>query len=220
MHAEALDYQQLKSGDRLEGFVGNFNILTQIIALGTNFIIPAIYVGYGLTDNYDVLFDPAVRTPIFRVLSILAAFGGIACSVPYLWWDMTKEKHAAIIEELKQRAIAQNIEDGEANASFLSSDESADDLWHDEVDENGKSVVEEEKELEKAIEQQVEAEENKAVTQEVAVEEAPEVEGNEDVVIEVANAPEEDEVEAVEDEFKGTELGAKEENKKDEEEDK
>lgn len=64
MNADALDYQQYKTGDRYEGMSGNLGMIGQIIALGTGFIIPAIYEINGLLDDYDILYDPALRAPL------------------------------------------------------------------------------------------------------------------------------------------------------------
>ncbi len=185
MNAEALDYQQWKTGDRLEGFSGNFGIIVQCVALGTNFIIPAIYSYYGLSDNYDVLYDPAIRNPMFTALSILALVGALVCCIPYLFWDLNEKRHGQIIEDLKVRAIEANREAGLDDGSFLSSDETFEDLYQDElttdIDGNAISVAEEvEEKIEEEIEEDSQAEQHteevveavEEVTEE-AVEEAP-----------------------------------------------
>ena len=112
MGAEALDYQQWKTGDRLEGFSQNFGIITGIIAIGTNYIVPTILENLGLLQNYDVLFNPEIREPIFRALAYTSIAGAIACCIPFLFWDMTEKKHAQMIEDLKQRALEQDKEAG------------------------------------------------------------------------------------------------------------
>ncbi|MDE5616738.1 MAG: MFS transporter [Clostridia bacterium] len=72
MNADALDYQQYATGDRYEGMSGNLGMIGQIIALGTGFIIPAVYETNGLLDDYDILFDPIIREPLFRTLAIIS----------------------------------------------------------------------------------------------------------------------------------------------------
>lgn len=114
MNGEALDYQQWKTGDRLEGFAGNFFIIVTAIQLGLNFVAPALQEFYGLTDNYDVLFDPEVRSNIFRVMAIIGIVGSIISLIPYIFWDLSEKKHKAIIEDLKARAIEEDREDGVA----------------------------------------------------------------------------------------------------------
>lgn len=140
MNADSLDYQQWKTGDRYEGMTGNLSMIGQLIAMGTNFIIPAIYEMYGVIDDYDILYDAAVREPMFRTLAIVAAVGGLLCAIPFIFWDLSEKKHSAIIEDLKVRAEAQNIKDGCAEASVLSSGEM---LAGDESEELQEKVMNE-----------------------------------------------------------------------------
>ena len=125
MNADALDWQQYKTGDRYEGVSGNLGMIGQAIAMGTGLVIPAIQEAYGIgvRGDYEMLYDAAVRAPMFRTLAILAAVCSAACAIPFFFWDLSEKKHRAIIEELKVRAEAQNIADGHAGESVLSSGE-------------------------------------------------------------------------------------------------
>lgn len=125
MNADALDWQQYKTGDRYEGVSGNLGMIGQAIAMGTGLVIPAIQEAYGIGvgGDYEMLYDAAVRAPMFRTLAILAAVCSAACAIPFFFWDLSEKKHRAIIEELKVRAEAQNIADGHAGESVLSSGE-------------------------------------------------------------------------------------------------
>ncbi|MDE7191138.1 MAG: MFS transporter [Clostridia bacterium] len=126
MNADALDYQQYATGDRFEGMSGNLGMIGQIIALGTGFIIPAIYEVNGLLDDYDILYDPVVRNPLFRTLAIIATIFGVLCAVPFFFWDLSEKKHKKMIEELKERAARENILNGYEHESVLSSGENFD----------------------------------------------------------------------------------------------
>lgn len=112
MNADTLDYQQWKSGDRLEGFAGNFSMIGSVLGMGTGLVIPAIYQMYGLIDNYDVLYDPSIRTPMYKMLIIISAIGTIFVTLPYIFYDLSEKKHKLIIADLKERALEQNKEDG------------------------------------------------------------------------------------------------------------
>ena len=71
---------------------------------------------------------------MFRSLAILAAIGSIMVTLPYLFWDLTEKKHGEIIEVLKQRAIEENKAAGYGeDASFLSSNETIEELYEEEV---------------------------------------------------------------------------------------
>lgn len=126
MNADALDYQQYATGDRFEGMSGNLGMIGQLLALGTGFIIPAIYEVNGLLDDYDILYDPIVREPLFRSLAIVAAVFSFMCAVPFFFWDLSEKKHKKMIEELKERAAKENVLNGYEHESVLSSGENFD----------------------------------------------------------------------------------------------
>ena len=150
MNADALDYQQYATGDRFEGMSGNLGMIGQIIALGTGFIIPAIYEVNGLLDDYDILYDPVVRNPLFRTLAIIATIFGVLCAVPFFFWDLSEKKHKKMIEELKERAARENILNGYEHESVLSLGENFDGTDSLQVEEayqkDGESDVEAEAE--------------------------------------------------------------------------
>ena len=132
MNADALDYQQWKTGDRYEGISGNLGMIGQAIALGTNFVIPVVQEQMGIIDDYDLLFDPAIRDPLFSALAVVAAIGGLGVAIPYFFWDLSEKKHCAIIEDLKLRAERQNVSDGFEDASILSSGEVSESVLSEE----------------------------------------------------------------------------------------
>lgn len=123
MSADALDYQQWKTGDRLEGFSQNFAIINSLVAMGTNYIIPFINEYFGLINDYDVLYDESIRSPMFSALAALAVAGALLHAAPYLFWKMTEKDQANMIEDLKRRAREQNELDGYVGESILSSHE-------------------------------------------------------------------------------------------------
>jgi Na+/melibiose symporter-like transporter len=109
MPADALDAQQLKTGERLEGFWGMFNqLILAVIWLGTGLIGPAVLRLSGMVGGADILAIDSVRFAVFRNLSIMAGLACILQTIPYLFWDLSEEKHKRIIEELKIIAMEKN----------------------------------------------------------------------------------------------------------------
>lgn len=103
--ADVFDYQQWKTGKRLEGFITQFSgMLVAFANMGFAFILPWFYERYGLTDDYTVLFNESIRTPIFNITIIVTIISCVLAIIPMLFYDMNEKKQAAIIEELKIRA--------------------------------------------------------------------------------------------------------------------
>ena len=107
--ADIFDYQQWKTGKRLEGFITQFGgMLVTAASMGSAFILPYFYRHYGLGTNYDVLYDSAVRTPIFNIIIITTVISCLLTVIPMLFYDMTEKKQQQIIEDLKLRAEEKN----------------------------------------------------------------------------------------------------------------
>lgn len=105
MTAEIFDYQQWKTGVRLEGFITQLGgMLTTLAGMFTGLIIPYFYEHYGLEKDYTVLYDAAVRTPIFNVLIITTIISCVICVIPMFFYDLKEKDHQKIIEDLKVRA--------------------------------------------------------------------------------------------------------------------
>lgn len=110
MQADIYDYQQWKTGDRLEGFMQNFaNMIGTAIGIGTTAIMPFVYDYMGYVQNADVLYDETIRNPIVRWTVIVGIISGVLGIIPIFFYDLSEKKHAEIIEELKARAIAEDM---------------------------------------------------------------------------------------------------------------
>ena len=105
--ADVFDYQQWKTGKRLEGFITQFSgMLVTAASMLTALINPWFYERIGLGNDYDVLFEESIRTPIFNVLIITSLISCLLCIVPMLFYNMNEKKMSEIIAELKERAEA------------------------------------------------------------------------------------------------------------------
>lgn len=95
----------METGKRLEGFITQFSgMLVTAATMLFNLILPWFYEHYGLEKDYTVLFQEAVRTPIFNIMIITTVISCLAAVIPILFYDMTEKKQAEIIADLKERA--------------------------------------------------------------------------------------------------------------------
>ena len=91
MVPDVLDYQQWKTGKRLEGFWQNLN----------NF-----------SDNIDIaLKNPQIMQATFRSVTWLGIIASVICVIPVLFYDLSEKKHADYIRALKIRAAVRNYKD-------------------------------------------------------------------------------------------------------------
>lgn len=120
MKADVMDYQQYKTGDRLEGFIEQTGVLMgNGITLATGYAIPFILKSYGLTNNYDSLFDADFRNPIVYAMLIYGVIGTILSIIPFLFYDLSEEKRANMIKVLKIRALFADYSHNELSDEML-----------------------------------------------------------------------------------------------------
>lgn len=110
MHSEVKDYQQYLSGKRMDFMFGTAGLIGIPIGLVTGLVIPFIYECMGLTTNYDILYDPAVRNQMFYVLCLLSILGASLNLIPWAFYSMSRERHRNIVKVLEYRAVFDDYE--------------------------------------------------------------------------------------------------------------
>lgn len=103
LNADILDYHQWKTGQRADNMISIFSWFTTPIATLLGLVAPALLKYFGLTSDWDVLFDSAVFSNVMHVYVYLCIAGLIISTVPFIWYDMTREKHDFYVREIAAR---------------------------------------------------------------------------------------------------------------------
>ena len=106
--ADMRDYHQWKTGVRVDGLFGPLGMIGTAIGFFTGMVYPAVYEKMGLLDDYNVLYDDAMRNDLFKVLILLSALGALLNLIPYCFYDLTENKHRAYVGVLKIRTMFEN----------------------------------------------------------------------------------------------------------------
>ena len=129
INADILDYQQYKTGDRLEGLMGQFvGIIGTFISMGITYFLQTIVMQnhFGLVDNYDDLYQSAFREPLSKGMIVIGIAGYLLSLIPFVtMYTLTEEEHDAHITILKIRAALEDyatdaLSDGELEAAKTS----------------------------------------------------------------------------------------------------
>lgn len=117
MCPDALDYQQWKTGKRLEGFWQNTSGFIQtLFGFFTTALMPIFMSigGVGFGDNIDVaLKDPTIMENTFRSVTWLGIMAAVLAVVPICFYDLSEKKHADIIRALRIRAVVENYKNND-----------------------------------------------------------------------------------------------------------
>lgn len=115
MVSDVLDYQQWKTGKRLEGFWQNYTVfISTLIGIFTGMLAPLFlsFGGIGFGDDIDVaLQNHDLMIGAFKYTTILALIGAVLSALPMFFYDLTEDKHANYVRVLKIRAAAKNYQE-------------------------------------------------------------------------------------------------------------
>ena len=106
--ADMRDYHQWKTGVRVDGLFGPLGMIGTVIGFFTGMVYPSIYEHMGLLEDYNVLYDDAIRNNLFEVLILCSAAGALLNLIPFCFYDLTENKHKAYVGVLKIRAMFEN----------------------------------------------------------------------------------------------------------------
>lgn len=111
MKADIMDYQQYKTGDRIEGFIEQSGIfIGSIISLATGYVMPFILKQYNLTNNFQDLYNADFRNPIIKVVIVCSFIGTLLSIIPFFFYDLSEDKRSNMIRALKIRALFSDYE--------------------------------------------------------------------------------------------------------------
>lgn len=123
MNADVLDYQQYKTGVRLEGLMAQFvTFIGTFIGMGITYLTNTVLMQntYGLTNNYDDLYKASFREPISKGMILLAIVGYVLSLIPFItMYTLTEEDHEGHIGVLKIRAALEDYATGALSAGQL-----------------------------------------------------------------------------------------------------
>jgi len=117
MQADVWDYQQWISGERLDGCMGIFGMLFAPFTTLVTMTVPAVYAMVGFTSDWDILFNGVYRNRVFLATLTMVLISTVLSIVPFLFYDLTEEKHKAIIGDLLLRKRERDF--GEAAGEAL-----------------------------------------------------------------------------------------------------
>lgn len=115
IQADIRDYQQYRSGERIDGMFATVLTIGNLVTLLTSSILPMVYEKYGVYEGngYDSSFDildvntgdPNLLYKLMTVLIIMAAVGAFLNTVPYFFYDFNEKKQKSVIRVLKVRSL-------------------------------------------------------------------------------------------------------------------
>ncbi len=141
MTSEALDYEQYRSGKRLDGFWNNYGgFLTTVIGVFTGMLSPIFMsmAGIGFGDPIDVAFANKEKMySAFFFTTLLAFLGSLGRILPMAFYNLSEKKHADIVRALRLRAACANYNTGDLTDEDVLNVKEIVDYYNDEKNAAG-----------------------------------------------------------------------------------
>ena len=119
IQADIRDYQQYRSGERIDGMFATVLTIGNIVTLLTSAVLPAVYQRYGVYEgngyknSFDILDvnngDPDLLYKLMSVLIIMAAVGAFLNMAPYFFYDFNEKKQKSVIRVLQVRSLFEDF---------------------------------------------------------------------------------------------------------------
>lgn len=148
MLSEISDYQQLKTGKRLEGFIQMFAYTLVLVFTNIGYVVIAYVkrnMGYQPANYFDVqtVDDNLMKiaTDYFDLALWISAISAALMAIAMIFYPLTKKQHAAIVEALKKKSLEDAGEASDENAEVVLSADNGDEILVEE-NENHEFVEE------------------------------------------------------------------------------
>lgn len=113
INADIQHYHQWRFGERADSMSGIFGwFLNPVIAI-MGYIMPYILKIIGFTSDWDVLYDSAILNKVFSVYSWGTIVSIFLLTIPYFFYDLTREKYDRCIKELEERVSGKKEDETE-----------------------------------------------------------------------------------------------------------
>lgn len=112
--ADVQIYHQWKYGERADSMSGLFTWFLNPVTMAISYIVPYLLKLVGFTSDWDVLYDSEVLTRVFSIYTWATIASLVLVTVPFFFYDLTKEKYEKCVEELKERVEKESSSEQEA----------------------------------------------------------------------------------------------------------
>lgn len=106
LNADILNYHQWKYGERADAMSGVFGWFLNPITMAIGLVIPWALKTVGFTSDWDVLYDSQILNNVFSIYTWGTVIGLVLVTIPFFFYDLTKEKHEMCVKELQERLKA------------------------------------------------------------------------------------------------------------------
>ena len=117
MMADYCEYQQWKTGKRLDGYMQQyFEVFTTLCGIFSGWLTTTLLVKFAGAASSEDYGEEGVMRSVLIIWSILGIICGVLASLPFIFWDLTEKKQLEMAKEIKIRGYKEQIESNSLDA--------------------------------------------------------------------------------------------------------
>ncbi|MDE6189872.1 MAG: MFS transporter, partial [Clostridia bacterium] len=111
MTADYCEYQQWKTGERLDGYMSQYTtVITTICGMFTSLLTSELLIKLGANSSTDYANHDVLRK-VFIFWGVAGIVCGVLAIIPFLFWDLSEAKQLAMARDIKIRSLNEKLED-------------------------------------------------------------------------------------------------------------
>lgn len=118
--ADVQIYHQWKYGERCDSISGVFSWFTNPLNLALGYLSPWVLKLIGFTSDWDVLYDTQICSDVFSVHVWFTIASIVLMTIPFFFYNFTKEKHDMCVKELQERLEQSNKQEDDSKEQEVS----------------------------------------------------------------------------------------------------
>ena len=113
MTADYCEYQQWKTGDRLDGYMSQYSsVITTICGMLSGWLTTTLLVKFAGAASSEDYGEEGVMRSVLIIWGILSIVCGVLAIIPFLFWDLTEKKQLEMARDIKIRGYKEAMESG------------------------------------------------------------------------------------------------------------
>lgn len=113
MTADYCEYQQWKTGDRLDGYMSQYSqVITTVCGMLSGWLTTTLLIKFGGAASSEDYGEEGVMQSVLIIWAILGIVCGVLAIIPFLFWDLTEKKQLEMARDIKIRGYKEAFESG------------------------------------------------------------------------------------------------------------
>ena len=113
MVADYCEYQQWKTGDRLDGYMSQYSqVITTLCGMLSGWMTTELLIKFAGAASSEDYGEEGVMQSVLIIWGILSIACGVLATIPFLFWDLTEKKQLEMTRDIKIRGFKEAMDSG------------------------------------------------------------------------------------------------------------